>query len=377
MTGIPGPERPIRIPATPSARRRARRSRPAAARTRLAAVMLAALLAAGCGWLGKNRAPAEDPGDIALFVNGDPIHYGEVAAMKKAIIAHAPADYPRQSIALMEPRIEQEARENLIREKLLDQAVELEHINPTAAQVGEAMRTLGDYLQAHGSSIEAFVERRGSTPEAIRQEVRRRLSRDLLVDKRLGYRPAPETEARAYFEKNRTRYNWPESVRFRQILVSFPDGYTPGGGADDPVMLKANAIRERLLAGIDFAAVAHESSDDPSAAKGGEMGWIVQGSRLPPEVIEAAFNQPIGEIGPVFSSMLGYHIIQVTGRREAHEAAFAEVREIVEHDLHQEWRARNMPDLVRQLREEARIVEPSALGAPPDAPKNAPAKATR
>jgi len=80
---------------------------------------------------------------------------------------------------------------------------------------------------------------------------------------------------------------------------------------------KIDGIRERILAGEDFAALAKEHSDCPSGQRdGGNLGEFGRGMMVP-AFEEAAFSQPIGEVGPVIESPFGYHIVKVTARDEA------------------------------------------------------------
>jgi peptidyl-prolyl cis-trans isomerase SurA len=75
------------------------------------------------------------------------------------------------------------------------------------------------------------------------------------------------------------------------------------------------AIRERILGGEDFAAVAKAVSEDPqSAVEGGDLGWAGPGNFVP--AFEEQMNklQP-NEISPPFRSQFGWHIIQVLERR--------------------------------------------------------------
>src|SRR5207302_6007723 len=85
------------------------------------------------------------------------------------------------------------------------------------------------------------------------------------------------------------------------ILVDSPD--------------KAAELEARLAKGEDFAAVAKaESKDTGSAQKGGEVGCFFKDAQLVPEFLQAAFSQPVGQIGPPVQSQFGYHIIKVTSR---------------------------------------------------------------
>jgi peptidyl-prolyl cis-trans isomerase SurA len=84
---------------------------------------------------------------------------------------------------------------------------------------------------------------------------------------------------------------------------------------DATVRGKLAAIRERVLRGEDFAAIATVQSQDPaSAAEGGDLGWAGPGTYA------AEFEQAISalkdnEISEPFKTQFGWHIAQVLGRR--------------------------------------------------------------
>jgi len=84
---------------------------------------------------------------------------------------------------------------------------------------------------------------------------------------------------------------------------------------DSAAQEQLKAIRERILGGEDFAAVAKAVSEDPqSAVEGGDLGWAGPGNFVP--VFEQQMNmlQP-NEISQPFRSQFGWHIIQVLERR--------------------------------------------------------------
>jgi parvulin-like peptidyl-prolyl isomerase len=80
---------------------------------------------------------------------------------------------------------------------------------------------------------------------------------------------------------------------------------------------EAQAVYQKLTAGQeDFAEVARTTSKDTgSGANGGDLGWFGKGAMVA-EFEEAAFSQPIGDVGKPVKSEFGYHIIQVMARQE-------------------------------------------------------------
>jgi hypothetical protein len=79
----------------------------------------------------------------------------------------------------------------------------------------------------------------------------------------------------------------------------------------------ADAVRARLRAGEDFAAVAKAVSvDTGSGAKGGDLGCNPKGVFVP-EFDEAASSLPIGQLSEPVQTQYGFHVILVKERKVA------------------------------------------------------------
>lgn len=86
---------------------------------------------------------------------------------------------------------------------------------------------------------------------------------------------------------------------------------------DDATRQKLLGIRDQILAGEDFAAIASGVSEDTvSAADGGSLGWLERGSgEFVPEFENALASLEIGELSEPFKTRYGWHLLQIVEER--------------------------------------------------------------
>jgi len=83
----------------------------------------------------------------------------------------------------------------------------------------------------------------------------------------------------------------------------------------DATKAEAEVLRERVLAGEDFALIAKEFSEDPgSGSNGGNLEWLPKGATVA-EFENVMLNSEINEVSEVFESQFGFHFLEVTGKR--------------------------------------------------------------
>jgi len=99
------------------------------------------------------------------------------------------------------------------------------------------------------------------------------------------------------------------------------------------VKLKAYEASSKLKAGANFGDLAMQTSDDKiSAKKGGEMGWIKQGS-IDPVFSDTAFKLQPGEISEPVRTAFGYHLIKLQEAPKTVKAEFSAVKGEIRHSL--------------------------------------------
>jgi peptidyl-prolyl cis-trans isomerase SurA len=152
-----------------------------------------------------------------------------------------------------------------------------------------------------------------------------------VVEKRSG-------DAPALVEQNHVRHIL---VRTNEIV------------SEEDARRKLLQIRERVVNGVDFAEMARQYSDDGSAARGGDLGWIYPGDTVPD--FERAMNDLApGQVSEPVRTPFGWHLIQVLDRRTADVSsdrrrleARKALRERKSDEAFQEW--------LRQLRDRAYV----------------------
>jgi peptidyl-prolyl cis-trans isomerase C len=180
-----------------------------------------------------------------------------------------------------------------------------------------------------------------------------------------------EAELKAAYEARKSEF---DQAKARHILVRFQGSRIAVRKdqkelTDAEALAKATALRERIVKGEDFAAVAKAESDDTATgAKGGDLGTLSRG-RMIPEFEKAVFALTAGQISEPVKTQFGYHVIQV---QERTTAEFEKVR----GDLERAKQNEAATQTVRALREKATVkFNPDYFGSP-DAGKAPPAQLT-
>lgn len=139
-----------------------------------------------------------------------------------------------------------------------------------------------------------------------------------------------------------------QQTRARHILIK-----TNEIVSDADARNRLRLLRERIVNGDDFAELARLHSDDLSAAKGGDLGWLSPGDTVP-EFERAMEALKPGEVSQPIQSPFGWHLIQVLERRN--QDITQERRRI---EARQAIRARKadeaFEDWVRQIRDRAYV----------------------
>lgn len=270
---------------------------------------LAISLAAAALLSAPGSAPAQEP-DLAARVNGEGITR---ARLQSSIDASNRLGYGNMTQPGAFKRVQRQVLEQLIAQALLWQEARRQGFVATAAEVDEALERL---RQKYGSdnAFRLALEENGFTEVSYREDLKRQISvRHWMRETFAQAVAVSDEEVHAFYLANEERFVQPEQINARHVLITVaPD-------APEAEVAAARQTIERVLAetkaGADFAALARQHSQGPSAPRGGDLGFFSRGQMVAP-FEAAAFALRPGEISDVVRTRFGFHIIKL----EAHRA---------------------------------------------------------
>ena len=127
-----------------------------------------------------------------------------------------------------------------------------------------------------------------------------------------------DEEVVKYYEENKNDFVEKEQVHLLNILVETED--------------EAQNLLEQLKAGGDFSEIAKEKSIGPSAAQGGDLGYIAKGTIIS-EIGEVVFALELGEVSDIIKTEFGFHILKVLDKKPEIIKPVEEVKEDIIENL--------------------------------------------
>ncbi len=303
-------------------------------------------------------AGAPPPNPLVLTVNGSPVYAAEVALVMQSVAMQA----QQAGVELSQDELIGAGTRQVVETRLLAQEARRREIKVSAADVDA---TIDRIAQGNGGreQLEASLGRGGMTLEQFRNGVEESSLVSQLVT--TAIQPTvkvTDEEVSEYYASHPERYRTPEKVHARHILFT-----TAAGDSDEQkaaARAKAEAARKRVLDGEDFATVATEVSQCPSAAQGGDLGFFAAEDMIKP-FADAAFAMKPGDTSEVVETQFGYHVIRVEERQAAGTRTLEESRDRIRTGLEREKVTKAVQELLEKLTAEATIVEAPGLAEAP------------
>ncbi len=318
----------------------------------------------------KTDIPKEDPNKVVATVGSRKITLGEVddkAMEKMPQLAQLPPEMRQQYL----PNIRKRVLDMMIVEGLLDAEVAASNFKASDADV---MAKVNEICVKNGMTVDQLKERlssMGKSFEELKSDIAKDLAYQSLFEKELGNAVnVSDAEVKKYYDEHGDQFATKDQVRASHILVKVD----PKASEEDKAAAKKKAqdLLAKVKAGGDFAKIASESSDCPSKAKGGDLGFF-EHDRMVKPFADAAFDMNVGDVSDIVETQFGYHIIKVTDKKPASKKSFDEVKGDIRMQLEGKQRSEATRKYIDALKAKANIKYADGF-APEESKPAAPAK---
>lgn len=272
---------------------------------------------------------------MAIVVNGeaiDEVLFRDEARALRPRLAEAMAG---EDPAVVEARVREWSRENVIERILLRQAAQSDPEPISPAELEAALAEVGARTE-------------GRSDELVRREMETQLRVQRLVNRVTSRSSRPRTkEVAEYYVKHKNEYYAAEAVHAAHIVKNVDEQTTEAAALDS-----IRAIQEQLRRGEAFESLADQYSDCPG--RGGDLGYFPRGQMVD-EFDAVVFSLNPGEISDFFRTVFGYHIAKVYERRSAGPLPLQETRGQIEDLLLRQKKERTMEQFLDHLRARATV----------------------
>ena len=266
---------------------------------KLFAILVSGLLLAG-------TALAQDT-HISAVVNDDVITTADLEARTQLQLRASGLKDSAENRQRLAPRV----LRTLIDEKL--QLQEAKRLNVTVPQeeIDQALARIEQQNNMGKGGLDKYLAAAGISRGALVDQLTASLTWGKLVQNRLSQDVTVTDEEVADAMK---RYK--ESVNLPLTEVSEIFLAIDNPGQEEEVKRLADRLEEQIRAGTggNFATIAQQFSQSPTAAVGGDLGWITPND-IAPSLAQAIAQMKPGEISQPIRGAGGYYILAVSDRR--------------------------------------------------------------
>lgn len=292
---------------------------------------------------------------IAAVVNSDLIALSEVEARAAQELAKARQESDGKRRAELIKEAHTHALDALIGEKLLEAQVKELGFETTEADVDVAIEDVKKLNGIDGAQFEQLLAQEGYSLPTYRAFMKKHLARQKLVGLKVrGRVKIADEDLKAEYAKMSRDESLDVEVRARHLLAQLPQN--PTAEQVEAARVKATALAaEARSPGVDFAELAKNKSEGPSAAEGGDLGFFRRGTMVA-EFEKPAFTLPVGGISDPVRTRFGWHVIKVEERRAGTPKPFEEVKEQLREKMLRGQLERYTDQYIQELKAAAVVV---------------------
>lgn len=290
---------------------------------------------------------------VAATVNGEVVLLSD-------LVERAGADWAR--VERLDPGKERdEARRAALRrafdavvaDRLLSEQAKALQVEVTEAQIDAAVGDIKARNRFDDAQLAQALAEQGLSRAEFRAQIRRELETyQVLQYKVRGRVKLGDEDVRNYYQTHPQEFGGEPEAHVRHIFLPLPEGASKAD--EQKVRAQGEKVLARLAAGEDFAKVAREVSKGPSAAEGGDLGWLRRGT-IQKQLDDAAFKLEPGHVSGLVRAGPGLHVLKVEEKRIGGGRSFEEVAEEIRVRLYEEQVGTYRQQYLEELRKDALV----------------------
>jgi peptidyl-prolyl cis-trans isomerase SurA len=222
------------------------------------------------------------------------------------------------------------------------------------AQINEYLVNVAQQNNVPPSKIDDMIRAMGLEPDQARQLLRIRFLREAVIGREVYpkiFANVLEKDVDQFYQKHVADYTEPSGVQLSEIFIRVDGGRTKGQAE---ILIKD--LANRLRSGADFADLAKQHSDGPSAKDGGGLGWFNLDPRpeLGERQQEAIQGKPVGAVTEPIELSDGFRLFRIDARRDKTVKPLnPELRRQITMRIAQERAQPAIKDYIEKLRKDA------------------------
>ena len=255
---------------------------------------------------GQSPAPPLYPETrIAAVVNDEVISVADLASRTRMVmLSTSIPDTPeaRQRIAAQVLR-------TLVDEKLELQEAKRRNVTATKEEIDKAIASIAEQNNLKPEQLDDVLKTNGIDRDALVSQVTASIEWVKVIRQMASeIDPVSDQEIDDTLKRLKQNENTPEA-RVAEIFLTVDNPQQ-----DDEVRALAERLIEQMKQGARFSAVAQQFSKSPTAAVGGDIGWV-HPAELSPPLAKAVADMRAGELSPPIRAPGGYYLVLVLDRR--------------------------------------------------------------
>lgn len=305
----------------------------------------------------KPAAPPARPAildQVLATVNGEPITRGDLINYLN--------NFGVPPGAVSDEEMYSKGIEGLANFRLVNQYMTKQNPAVTEKEIDGEYNGLAEALKKDGQDINVALASSGISAAQVREEMKKKLRWRNYVKN-----VATDAVLTKYVADNKDVFNRTQ-VRASHIVLRTEPNSTE---ADKAKMKQKLAGIKKEIDGnkISFADAANKYSEDEGnkvSPSGGDLGYFTRRGQFDPSFTAAAFALKKGSVSDPVETPFGYHLIQVTDRKEGEAVKFDQQKPLILNEYETDLQER----IVNEMRKTAKIdVKPMPADLFPKAPQ--------